>query len=1613
LLCQLNFTYKLPVSGCHNIIWSDNPTPRLFADDNYNVLTVTYTDGMICPLGAETITGTTPICVGSSETWTSTTTGGAWTSGTPAVATVDASTGLVTGVSAGTSLITYTVTVGSCTNIATQLVTVIGPVAQTITGTTPLCIGSSATWTSTTTGGTWTSSVPSVATIDASTGLLTGLSVGTSVITYSVTVGGCVSTATKTVTISTSVPQTITGTTPLCIGATATWASTTSGGTWNSSNPGIASINSSTGLITGVAAGTAQITYSVTVGGCLGTGTQTVTITAPVAQTITGTTPICVGSSETWTSTTTGGTWTSSVPSVATIDASTGVVAGVSAGTSVISYSVTVGGCVNTATKVVTIAGPVAQTITGTTPLCVGSSATWMSTTTGGTWTSSVPSVATIDASTGLVTGITVGTSVITYSVTVGGCVSTATKTVTISTSIPQTITGTTPLCIGATATWTSTTSGGTWTSSNPGIATINSSTGLITGVAAGTSQITYSVTVGGCLGTGTKIVTVTAPVAQIITGTTPLCVGSSATWTSTTSGGTWSSLLPGVATVGSTSGVVTAISAGTSLITYSVTVGGCVNTASQFVTIGAPVAQTITGTTPLCIGAAELWTSTSAGGTWTSATTSVATVNSSTGMVTGVAAGTSLITYSVTLGGCVNVATQIATVTAPVAQTITGSTPLCVGSSELWTSTTSGGTWSSSIPIVATVVPSTGLVTGVTVGSSLISYTVTVGGCVNTATKIITTLPGTPQNISGTTPICVGSTVTWTSATSGGTWISADPGVATIGSSSGLINGISGGTSIITYSVTVGGCLNIETRNLTVTEPVAQIISGTTPLCLGTQETWTTTSPGGIWTSSVPGVATVNASGLVTTVSAGTSVITYTVTIGGCINTGTKLVTVTNPTPQTITGITPLCVGSSATWTSTTPGGTWISSVPGVATVGSANGVVTALTAGTSLITYSITDGGCTNTATKTVTVQGATPQTITGTTPLCVGTSATWTSTTSGGTWASSATAVATVDVSTGVVTGITAGTSEITYAVAVGGCVNIASKTVTIEAPVVQTINGTAALCVGSTANWSATSPGGTWSSADPGVATVGSSSGVVTAVGGGTSVITYTVTVGACVSTATRTVTITAPVAQTITGTTPLCVGSTATWTSTTTGGTWTSSATSIATVDAVSGLVTAVSGGTTVITYTVTVGSCVNTATKTVTVSAPVAQTITGTNTICIGSSVTWASTSAGGTWTSANPAVASVNDVTGVVTGVSAGTSVITYTVTIGACVNTATQLITVNPDNTVALTGGGTQTVCVNNPIITTTYATTGATGATIAGLPSGVTGNWAQNVVTISGTPTVTGVFNYTVTLTGGCGIVTITGTITVDLCSVMQIDSIFAHTVTLCLGDSAHLNILVSGGTPPYTYTWSGAGLSNETISNPSALPELGVNIYNVTVTDGTTTLDTSISIYVGEIPSVSLNYSCSDHTAIAQPTGMTSYEFMLNGLLVQDGSSNTYNSYAITNNDTISVFVTNSYGCTGTAMLVVNCMIEVEFPSAFTPDGDGINDKFPTDDFPITDYELTIFDRWGLQLYSGSSSGWDGRYNGTLLPPATYYYRVIITKQDGTETEKIGSITLVKN
>ena len=506
-----------------------------------------------------------------------------------------------------------------------------------ITGTTTVCQGLTTALADATTGGTWSSSNTSVATVNSATGLVGGVSNGTTTITYDN--AGC-GTATTTVTGRTA-PAAISGATALCTALQTTLTDAISGGTWTSSNTARASVNSATGLVTGVGAGAVTITYAM---GCGTNATLGMTVsTSPAA--ISGASTVCTTTPVTLTDATTLGVWSTSDASIATVIAS-GRVTGIIQGNVTISYTKT--GC--SALKAVTVtAAPSA--ISGVSNICLGNTATLTNTSNNGTWSSSNSGVASVNSVSGLVTSVTAGAATITYNT---GCGSNATKALTVLTT-PAAITGTTTVCNGSNTTLSDVTGGGAWSSSNTSIASV-SATGVVSGVSQGNATITYSIS--GCLSTASATV-INTPSA--ISGTTSICMGNTSALTNTANSGTWSSSNSSVASV-DPSGLVTSVATGNATITYTT---GCGSAATAAVNIGlAPAA--ISGSSSICVGNTTPLTETVPAGTWSSSNAAIATVNAS-GTVTAVAEGSATISYSLTNGCGANVVTQ------PMAVSITG----------------------------------------------------------------------------------------------------------------------------------------------------------------------------------------------------------------------------------------------------------------------------------------------------------------------------------------------------------------------------------------------------------------------------------------------------------------------------------------------------------------------------------------------------------------------------------------------------------------------------------------------------------------------------------------------------------------------------------------------------------------------------------------------------------------------------------------------------------------------------------------------------------------------------------------------------------------------------
>ena len=165
-----------------------------------------------------------------------------------------------------------------------------------------------------------------------------------------------------------------------------------------------------------------------------------------------------------------------------------------------------------------------------------------------------------------------------------------------------------------------------------------------------------------------------------------------------------------------------------------------------------------------------------------------------------------------------------------------------------------------------------------------------------------------------------------------------------------------------------------------------------------------------------------------------------------------------------------------------------------------------------------------------------------------------------------------------------------------------------------------------------------------------------------------------------------------------------------------------------------------------------------------------------------------------------------------------------------------ATGSIIVNPDNTVTSTASN-QTVCISTALTPITHNTTGATGiGAVSGLPSGVIAAWAGNIITISGTPTAAGIFNYSIPLTGGCNTVFATGTITVNPVPVVNI----TNPAPACLPATVDITATTAGSTPGLSYTYWNNSAATIALVNPSTVSISGTYYIKGTNSFGCSTI-----------------------------------------------------------------------------------------------------------------------------------------------------------------------------
>jgi gliding motility-associated-like protein len=111
---------------------------------------------------------------------------------------------------------------------------------------------------------------------------------------------------------------------------------------------------------------------------------------------------------------------------------------------------------------------------------------------------------------------------------------------------------------------------------------------------------------------------------------------------------------------------------------------------------------------------------------------------------------------------------------------------------------------------------------------------------------------------------------------------------------------------------------------------------------------------------------------------------------------------------------------------------------------------------------------------------------------------------------------------------------------------------------------------------------------------------------------------------------------------------------------------------------------------------------------------------------------------------------------------------------------------------------------------------------------------------------------------------------------------------------------------------------------------------------------------------------------------------------------------------------TVTVTNLLGCSNSQSMTVVVNTGFEYPTGFTPNGDGDNDTWQLDFLSkYPDCRVEIYNRWGQMVFDsdGYLEAWDGTFEGEDLPVGTYYYVIDLGREDISKP-LTGPITILR-
>jgi gliding motility-associated-like protein len=184
---------------------------------------------------------------------------------------------------------------------------------------------------------------------------------------------------------------------------------------------------------------------------------------------------------------------------------------------------------------------------------------------------------------------------------------------------------------------------------------------------------------------------------------------------------------------------------------------------------------------------------------------------------------------------------------------------------------------------------------------------------------------------------------------------------------------------------------------------------------------------------------------------------------------------------------------------------------------------------------------------------------------------------------------------------------------------------------------------------------------------------------------------------------------------------------------------------------------------------------------------------------------------------------------------------------------------------------------------------------------------------------------------------------------------------------------------------SYAWTN-GATSQTVS-------VGPGIYNVAVVDSNGCSGSSNIVYLTSFPALATPTVSGNATLLTASTA-PNYQWYYNGAPISGANSGTY---VPTLSGNYAVGVTDPYNCADAMSATIEVILDItadDIPQGFSPNGDGINDRFEIQNInQFLGNSLVVMNRWGQKVFSQApySNSFNGKgLGGEDLPDGTYFY-----------------------